>query len=123
MTQGTKYDSSTAVTGTQSLTATSDKFQFIAPAGNVNVDLPDLRNATNTTTSGTGTVGTALYSDQSAGHFTISNTANAGEVITVRGWNGSSTTGTICTPARDETAYLDWTGNVSGWIGVAAADS
>ena len=123
MTQGTKYDSSTAVTGTQSLTATSDKFQFIDPAGNVNVDLPDLRNATNTTTSGTGTVGTALYSDQSAGHFTISNTANAGEVITVRGWNGSSTTGTICTPTQNETAIVTWTGVTSGWIGIAGSDA
>jgi len=123
MTQGTKYDSATTATGAQTLTATSDKYQFIDPDGTVNVDLPDLRNETNDTTSGTGVVGTTLYADQSAGHFVISNTAGGAEVMTIRGWNGSSATGTICTPTQNETAILYWTGSTSGWIGTAASDA
>jgi hypothetical protein len=58
-----------------------------------------------------------------SGYFVISNTADAAEVITVRGWNGSSTTGTIMTPTQNETAICVWTGTTSGWIGIAGSDA
>jgi hypothetical protein len=124
MSQGTKYNSAEVQSGTPSLTATSAKYQFIDPAGgNKNCDLPDLRDHTNDATSGTGTVGTDLYADHSSGSFVISNTADASEIITIRGWNGSSTTGTICTPTQNETAILTWTGSTNGWIGIAGSDA
>jgi len=114
MTQGTKYDSATSGnwSAADMLSATSDKFQFI-----------DLRNSTNDTTSGTGTVGTDVYADHNMGTFVISNTADGSEVITIRGWNGSSATGTICTPTQNETAIVHWTGNDKGWIGIAGSDA
>ena len=127
MSQGTKYDSSNAETlsGAKTLTATSAKYQFLDPGGSGrNCDLPDLRSATTDINSeGTGTGGTARYADLQGGSFIISNTADGSEVITIRGWNGSSTTGTICTPTQNETAILTWTGVDNGWIGVAASDA
>ena len=126
MTQGTKYDSASSGTlsSADMLSATSAKFQFIDPGGSArNLDLPDLRNSTNDTTSGTGTVGTDVYADHNMGTFIISNTADASEVITIRGWNGSSTTGTICTPTQNETAIVHWTGEDKGWIGIAGSDA
>jgi len=124
MSQGTKYTTATTASGAQTLTATSDKYQFIDPAGTVNVDLPDLRAKTSDSNSeGTGTYGTDRYIDMNEGFFVISNTADGSEVITVRGWNGSSTTGTICTPTQNETATVWWTGTTSGWIGIAGSDA
>ena len=125
-TMGNKYESSNAETlsGTKTLAVTDAKHQFLDPGGSArNVDLPDLRNSTNDTTSGTGTVGTDVYADHNMGTFIISNTADASEVITIRGWNGSSTTGTICTPTQSETAILTWTGATNGWIGIAGSDA
>jgi hypothetical protein len=124
MSQGTKYNSAEVQSGAPSLTATSAKYQFIDPDGSGrNCDLPDLRDSTNDTTSGTGTVGTDVFADHSSGSFVISNTANGAEVITIRGWNGSSATGTICTPTQNETAILTWTGATNGWIGIAGSDA
>ena len=82
-------------------------------------------SAANTYTrfAGTGTAGTTRYADTQGGFFVISNTADAAEVITVRGWNGSSTTGTIMTPTQNETALCYWTGATNGWIGIAGADA
>ena len=100
-TMGNKYDSSNAETlsGAKTLAVTDAKFQFLDPGGSArNVDLPDLRTLTTDTNSeGTGDAGTDRYVDAQGGYFVISNTADGSEVITVRGWNGSSTTGTICT--------------------------
>ena len=123
MSQGTKYNSAEVQSGQPTLTATSAKYQFIDPTGNKNLDLPDLRDSTNDATSGTGTVGTDVFADHSSGSFVISNTADGAEVITIRGWNGSSTTGTICTPTQNETAILTWTGSTNGWIGIAGSDA
>ena len=126
MTQGTKYDSASSGTWSAAdmLSATSAKFQFIDPGGSArNLDLPDLRNSTNDTTSGTGTVGTDVYADHNMGTFVISNTADGSEVITIRGWNGSSATATICTPTQNETAIVHWTGEDKGWIGIAGSDA
>tara|TARA_R100001463_G_scaffold17895_3_gene45186 strand:- start:499 stop:876 length:378 start_codon:yes stop_codon:yes gene_type:complete len=125
MSQGTKYESSEVQSGTPSLTATSAKYQFIDPAGGgKNCDLPDLRSATTDINSeGTGTAGTTRYADLQGGFFVISNTADAAEVLTIRGWNGSSTTGTIMTPTQNETAVCYWTGATSGWIGIAGSDA
>tara|TARA_R110002020_G_scaffold251864_1_gene465660 strand:- start:289 stop:666 length:378 start_codon:yes stop_codon:yes gene_type:complete len=125
MTQGTKYSSSEVQSGAPSLSASSAKFQFIDPGGSArNCDLPDLRNQTSDSNSeGTGTYGTDRYADQSGGTFVISNTADGAEVITIRGWNGSSTTGTICTPTQNETAIVHWTGATNGWIGIAGSDA
>lgn len=125
MTQGTKYTSSEVQSGAPSLSATSAKYQFIDPGGSArNCDLPDLRSQTTDSNSeATGTYGTDRYADQHQGYFVISNTADATEVITIRGWNGSSTTGTICTPTQNETAIVTWTGATSGWIGIAGSDA
>ena len=127
MSQGTKYSSSNAETlsGAKTLTATDAKNQFLDPGGSGrNVDLPDLRTATTDIKSeATGTGGTTRYADLQGGTFVISNTADAAEVITIRGWNGSSTTGTICTPTQNETAILTWTGATNGWIGIAGSDA
>ncbi len=126
-TMGNKYDSSAAETlsGTKTLAVTDAKHQFLDPGGSArNVDLPDLRNQTTDSNSeGTGTYGTDRYVDMHGASFIISNTADASEVITVRGWNGSSTTGTICTPTQNETAILTWTGATNGWIGIAGSDA
>ena len=125
MTQGTKYTSAEVQSGAPSLSATSAKYQFIDPGGSArNCDLPDLRSQTTDTNSeATGTYGTDRYADQHQGYFVISNTADGAEVITIRGWNGSSTTGTICTPTQNETAIVTWTGATSGWIGIAGSDA
>tara|TARA_R100000458_G_C8159435_1_gene164092 strand:- start:321 stop:704 length:384 start_codon:yes stop_codon:yes gene_type:complete len=127
MTQGTKYDSANTAnwSAADMLSATSAKFQFIDPNGSArNLDLPDLRSATTDINSeGTGDRETTRYADQHGGTFVISNTADASEVITIRGWNGSSTTGTICTPTQNETAIVHWTGATSGWIGIAGSDA
>jgi hypothetical protein len=124
---GNKYDSSNAETlsGAKTLAVTDAKFQFLDPGGSArNVDLPDLRTLTTDTNSeGTGDAGTDRYVDAQGGYFVISNTADGSEVITVRGWNGSSTTGTICTPTQNETALLHWTGATNGWIGIAGSDA
>ena len=86
--------------------------------------MPDLRNQTSDSNSeGTGTYGTDRYVDMSNGSFIISNTADGSEVMTIRGWNGSSTTGTICTPTQNETAIVHWTGATNGWIGIAGSDA
>ena len=126
-TMGNKYESSNAETlsGAKTLAVTDAKFQFLDPGGSArNVDLPDLRTLTTDTNSeGTGDAGTDRYVDAQGGYFVISNTADASEVITVRGWNGSSTTGTICTPTQNETALLHWTGATNGWIGIAGSDA
>lgn len=126
-TMGNKYDSSSAETlsGAKTLAVTDAKFQFLDPGGSGrNCDLPDLRTATTDINSeGTGTAGTTRYADTQGGFFVISNTADAAEVITVRGWNGSSTTGTIMTPTQNETAVCYWTGSTSGWIGIAGSDA
>jgi hypothetical protein len=126
-TMGNKYDSSNAETlsGAKTLAVTDAKFQFLDPGGSArNVDLPDLRTLTTDTNSeGTGDAGTDRYVDAQGGYFVISNTADGSEVITVRGWNGSSTTGTICTPTQNETALLHWTGATNGWIGIAGSDA
>ena len=127
MTQGTKYTSTSSGDWSSAtmLSATSDKYQFIDTAGSArNLDLPDLRNQTSDSNSeGTGTYGTDRYVDMNQGTFIISNTADGSEVMTIRGWNGSSTTGTICTPTQNETAILTWTGATSGWIGIAGSDA
>ena len=125
MSQGTKYTSAEVQSGAPSLSATSAKYQFIDPGGSArNCDLPDLRAKTSDSNSeGTGTYGTDRYIDMNTGSFIISNTADGSEVITVRGWNGSSTTGTICTPTQNETATVCWTGTTSGWIGIAGSDA
>ena len=127
MTQGTKYTSTSSGDWSSAtmLSATSDKYQFIDPTGSArNLDLPDLRNQTSDSNSeGTGTYGTDRYADQSGGTFVISTTADGAEVITIRGWNGSSTTGTICTPTQNETAIVHWTGATRGWIGIAGSDA
>ena len=124
---GNKYDSANAETlsAAKSLAVTDAKYQFLDPGGSGrNVDLPDLRAKTSDSNSeGTGTYGTDRYIDMNSGYFVISNTADAAEVITVRGWNGSSTTGTICTPTQNETATVWWTGTTSGWIGIAGSDA
>ena len=126
-TMGNKYDSSNAETlsAAKSLAVTDAKYQFLDPGGSArNVDLPDLRAKTSDSNSeGTGTYGTDRYIDMNSGYFVISNTADGSEVITVRGWNGSSTTGTICTPTQNETAMVVWTGITSGWIGIAGSDA
>ena len=126
-TMGNKYNSSNAETlsGAKTLAVTDAKFQFLDPGGSArNVDLPDLRTLTTDTNSeATGDAGTDRYVDAQGGYFVISNTADAAEVITVRGWNGSSTTGTICTPTQNETALLHWTGATNGWIGIAGSDA
>jgi len=126
-TMGNKYDSSNAETlsGAKTLATTDAKYQFLDPGGSGrNVDLPDLRTATTDINSeGTGTAGTTRYADLQTGYFVISNTADAAEVITVRGWNGSSTTGTIMTPTQNETAICIWTGADNGWIGIAGSDA
>ena len=126
-TMGNKYESSNAETlsGAKSLAVTDAKFQFLDPGGSArNCDLPDLRTATTDINSeGTGTAGTTRYADTQGGFFVISNTADAAEVITVRGWNGSSTTGTIMTPTQNETALCYWTGATNGWIGIAGSDA
>ena len=126
-TMGNKYESSNAETlsGAKSLAVTDAKFQFLDPGGSGrNVDLPDLRTATTDINSeGTGTAGTTRYADTQGGFFVISNTADGSEVITVRGWNGSTTTGTIMTPTQDETAVCYWTGATNGWIGIAGSDA
>ena len=127
MSQGTKYSSSNAETlsGAKTLTATDAKNQFLDPGGSGrNVDLPDMRTLTTDINSeGTGDAGTDRYADTQGGFFVISNTADAAEVITVRGWNGSTTTGTIMTPTQNETGVCYWTGATSGWIGIAGSDA
>ena len=126
-TMGNKYESSNAETlsGAKTLAVTDSKYQFLDPGGSArNVDLPDMRTLTTDINSeGTGTAGTTRYADTQGGFFVISNTADAAEVITVRGWNGSSTTGTIMTPTQNETAVCYWTGATSGWIGIAGSDA
>ena len=112
-TMGNKYNSSNAETlsGAKTLAVTDAKFQFLDPGGSA-------RNV-----EATGDAGTDRYVDAQGGFFSISNTADGSEVITVRGWNGSSTTGTICTPTQNETAFLYWTGATNGWIGIAGSDA
>ena len=126
-TMGNKYESSNAETlsGAKTLAVTDSKYQFLDPGGSGrNVDLPDMRTLTTDINSeGTGDAGTDRYADTQGGFFVISNTADAAEVITVRGWNGSSTTGTIMTPTQDETAVCYWTGATNGWIGIAGSDA
>ena len=126
-TMGNKYESSNAETlsGAKTLAVTDAKFQFLAPGGSGrNVDLPDMRTLTTDINSeGTGDAGTDRYADTQGGFFVISNTADAAEVITVRGWNGSTTTGTIMTPTQNETAVCYWTGATNGWIGIAGSDA
>ena len=126
-TMGNKYESSNAETlsGAKTLAVTDSKYQFLDPGGSGrNVDLPDMRTLTTDINSeGTGDAGTDRYVDAQSGFFVISNTADAAEVITVRGWNGSSTTGTIMTPTQNETALCNWTGATSGWIGIAGSDA
>ena len=126
-TMGNKYESSNAETlsGAKTLAVTDAKFQFLDPGGSGrNVDLPDMRTLTTDINSeGTGDAGTDRYADTQGGFFVISNTADAAEVITVRGWNGSTTTGTIMTPTQDETAVCYWTGATNGWIGIAGSDA
>lgn len=126
-TMGNKYESSSAETlsGAKTLAVTDAKYQFLDPGGsNRNVDLPDMRTLTTDINSeGTGDAGTDRYADTQGGFFVISNTADAAEVITVRGWNGSSTTGTIMTPTQNETAVCYWTGATNGWIGIAGSDA
>ena len=124
---GNKYESSNAETlsGAKTLAVTDAKFQFLDPGGSGrNVDLPDMRTLTTDINSeGTGDAGTDRYADTQGGFFVISNTADAAEVITVRGWNGSTTTGTIMTPTQNETAVCYWTGATNGWIGIAGSDA
>jgi|TARA_R100000315_G_C5218386_1_gene130863 hypothetical protein len=124
---GNKYESSSAETlsGAKTLAVTDAKYQFLDPGGSGrNVDLPDMRTLTTDINSeGTGDAGTDRYVDQQTGYFVISNTADAAEVLTVRGWNGSSTTGTIMTPTQNETAICIWTGATNGWIGIAGSDA
>ncbi len=126
-TMGNKYESSNAETlsGAKTLAVTDAKFQFLDPGGSGrNVDLPDMRTLTTDINSeGTGDAGTDRYADTQGGFFVISNTADAAEVITVRGWNGSTTTGTIMTPTQNETAVCYWTGATNGWIGIAGSDA
>ena len=126
-TMGNKYESSNAETlsGAKTLAVTDSKYQFLDPGGSGrNVDLPDMRTLTTDINSeGTGDAGTDRYVDTQGGFFVISNTADAAEVITVRGWNGSSTTGTIMTPTQNETALCYWTGATNGWIGIAGSDA
>jgi len=126
-TMGNKYESSNAedLSGAKTLAVTDAKYQFLNPDGSGrNVDLPDLRTLTTDINSeGTGDAGTDRYVDAQGGFFVISNTADAAEVITVRGWNGSSTTGTIMTPTQNETALCYWTGATNGWIGIAGSDA
>jgi|TARA_X000001388_G_C2132427_1_gene85558 hypothetical protein len=126
-TMGNKYESSSAETlsGAKTLAVTDAKYQFLDPGGSGrNVDLPDMRTLTTDINSeGTGDAGTDRYVDQQTGYFVISNTADAAEVLTVRGWNGSSTTGTIMTPTQNETAICIWTGATNGWIGIAGSDA
>ena len=126
-TMGNKYESSNAETlsGAKTLAVTDAKFQFLDPGGSGrNVDLPDMRTLTTDINSeGTGDAGTDRYVDTQGGFFVISNTADAAEVITVRGWNGSTTTGTIMTPTQNETAVCYWTGATNGWIGIAGSDA
>ena len=47
--------------------------------------------------------------------FVISNTADAAEIITVKGWDDSSTTGAIASPDENKSASVTWTGNKHGW--------
>ena len=126
-TMGNKYESSNAETlsGAKTLAVTDSKYQFLDPGGSGrNVDLPDMRTLTTDINSeGTGDAGTDRYADTQGGFFVISNTADAAEVITVRGWNGSTTTGTIMTPTQNETAVCYWTGATNGWIGIAGSDA
>ena len=126
-TMGNKYESSNAETlsGAKTLAVTDSKYQFLDPGGSGrNVDLPDMRTLTTDINSeGTGDAGTDRYVDAQSGFFVISNTADGSEVITVRGWNGSSTTGTIMTPTQNETAVCYWTGATNGWIGIAGSDA
>ena len=126
-TMGNKYESSNAETlsGAKTLAVTDSKYQFLDPGGSArNVDLPDMRPLTTDINSeGTGDAGTDRYVDAQGGFFVISNTADGSEVITVRGWNGSSTTGTIMTPTQNETALCYWTGATNGWIGIAGSDA
>ena len=126
-TMGNKYESSNAETlsGAKTLAVTDSKYQFLDPGGSGrNVDLPDMRTLTTDINSeGTGDAGTDRYVDAQGGFFVISNTADAAEVITVRGWNGSSATGTIMTPTQNETALCYWTGATNGWIGIAGSDA
>ena len=124
---GNKYESSSAETlsGAKTLAVTDAKYQFLDPGGSGrNVDLPDMRTLTSDINSeGTGDAGTDRYVDQQTGYFVISNTADAAEVLTIRGWNGSNTTGTIMTPTQNETAICIWTGATNGWIGIAGSDA
>ena len=126
-TMGNKYESSNAETlsGAKTLAVTDSKYQFLDPGGSGrNVDLPDMRTLTTDINSeGTGDAGTDRYVDAQSGFFVISNTADGSEVITVRGWNGSTTTGTIMTPTQNETAVCYWTGATNGWIGIAGSDA
>ena len=126
-TMGNKQESSNAepLSGAKTLAVTDAKFQFLDPGGSGrNVDLPDMRTLTTDINSeGTGDAGTDRYADTQGGFFVISNTADAAEVITVRGWNGSTTTGTIMTPTQNETAVCYWTGATNGWIGIAGSDA
>ena len=126
-TMGNKYESSNAETlsGAKTLAVTDSKYQFLDPGGSGrNVDLPDMRTLTTDINSeGTGDAGTDRYADTQGGFFVISNTADAAEVITVRGWNGSTTTGTTMTPTQNETAICIWTGATNGWIGIAGSDA
>ena len=126
-TMGNKYESSNAETlsGAKTLAVTDSKYQFLDPGGSGrNVDLPDMRTLTTDINSeGTGDAGTDRYVDAQSGFFVLSNTADGSEVITVRGGNGSSTTGTIMTPTQNETALCYWTGATNGWIGIAGSDA
>ena len=125
MSQGTKYNSTNVetLTGETTLTATSDKVQVLDPDGAKTLNLPDLRNATVDATSGTGTVGTALYADHSSGYFLVMNNASGAEVITIKGWNGSATDGTLGTPTQNESAECVWSGSSKGWIVSVSANS
>ena len=117
MSQGTKYNSTNVETlaANKTLVATAAKFQILAPAGDRDVTLPDIKNDTNDATSGTGTVGTDLFADHNSGFFYIENTANASEVITVKGWNGTNSTTALGTPGQNEAAICYWTGSAHGW--------
>jgi hypothetical protein len=120
MSQGTKYNSfkdNSTLSGTLTLSAASDKFQTADPDGSARtVQLPDLRDHTNDTTSGTGQVGTDLYADHSSGFFVINNAANGDEALNIKGWNGTNTTTTLGTPTQAESAICYWTGSTKGWI-------
>lgn len=117
MSQGTKYNSTNVETlsGNKTLVATDAKFQILDPTAARDVTLPDLLDSTNDTTSGTGTVGTDVYADHSSGYFVIENTANAAEVISVKGWNGTNSTTALGTPTQNESAICTWTGSTHGW--------